>query len=42
MVGKTYFSEMMEVEGTSVQCQKSMYVYTAMEDMLMKVDVWRL
>jgi hypothetical protein len=46
-VGKTYFSEMIEVEARamekpSVHCNKSLYVYTAMDSIVLKVDVWRL
>lgn len=30
------------MEQVSLSCQKSVYVYTALEDIVMKVDVWRM
>ena len=30
------------MESSSIHCNKSIYVYTAMDNIVMKVDVWRM
>jgi hypothetical protein len=46
-IGTTYSSEMFEVEPRTSEkpacsCKKSIYFYTELENISLKVDVWRL